>query len=364
MTLYHLLKPIIFRFPPELAHDQTVHALKLAQRIPLAHRALEALFHFEDPILAGECAGMRFVNPFGMAAGFDKQAELIPGLAMLGFGHVEIGTVTPLPQPGNPRPRMFRLLRDDALVNRMGFNSEGMYVATRNLERHGAGGHALVGVNIGKNKVTPLARASDDYVRAFDQLASFGRYVAVNISSPNTPGLRKLHDRAALAELLGALAERNRQLPQPRPIFVKVSPDETPAQLDAVVEAALGTGMAGFIAGNTTVSRAGIRSFVGGEIGGLSGRPLTLRARSLIAHLHRATSGNMPVIGVGGIMNAEDAYLHLRAGASMLQIYTVMVYEGPGVVRTLKQGLADLLRRDGFRSLGEAVGVDAGLHQL
>ena len=353
--MYQHIKPILFRLDPEFAHTCTVEALRLAQAVLPVRMALTALYHYEDPALATECAGMRFVNPIGMAAGFDKQAELIAGLTALGFGHIEVGTVTPQPQPGNPRPRMFRLPEDTALINRMGFNSLGMDVAAQHLGQR-APDSAQIGVNIGKNKATPLQHATDDYLRAFDRLAGFSDYVALNISSPNTPGLRQLHERSALTELLETLAARNHARNRPRPIFVKVSPDETTAQLDVVIAAIQQAGLAGVIVGNTTLDRTGLLSAARNESGGLSGRPLTLRMRTLIRHIYQVTGGKLPIIGVGGIMSAEDAYGHIRAGATLVQIYTALVYEGPGFVQRLKRELVALLRRDGFHSVQAAVG--------
>lgn len=353
---YSLIKPLLFRLDPEFAHECTVQSLRLAQRLPPVRATLTALFHYEDSILATECAGMQFLNPFGMAAGFDKQAELVPGLAALGFGHIEVGTVTPLPQPGNPRPRMFRLPKDHALINRMGFNSQGMDVTARNL-RERAPTYAKIGVNIGKNKQTPLEQATNDYVQAFERLTGLGDYVALNISSPNTPGLRQLHERSALATLLETLAARNQLLANPHPIFVKISPDETLRQLDDVVAAVQQAGLAGVIVGNTTLDRTGLHGAARTESGGLSGRPLTTRARELIRYIHQGTDGTLPIIGVGGILNAEDAYGHIRAGATLVQFYTALVYHGPGFVKTLKREVAALLRRDGFSSVQAAVGV-------
>lgn len=359
--MYQTIKPLLFSLEPELAHDQTVRALRLAQSLPPVQRAVEALFHHEDPILATECAGMSFINPFGMAAGFDKRAELLAGLSALGFGHVEVGTITPQPQPGNQPPRMFRLPEDNALINRMGFNSVGMEVAARNLQ-NGASRRLMptirLGINIGKNKLTTNEHAVDDYLLAFDRLALLGDYVTINISSPNTPGLRQLQERNALEHLLNALMARNRQLPAPLPLFVKVSPDETPTQLDDIVQAALGSGISGIIAGNTTLSRENLRGAARGETGGLSGRPLTEHARATIRHLYGATHGKLPIIGVGGVMNAQDAYGHIRAGATLVQVYTALVYHGPGLVKTLKRNLAALLRHDGVQSVREAVGTE------
>ncbi|GAB4214615.1 MAG: quinone-dependent dihydroorotate dehydrogenase [Roseiflexaceae bacterium] len=373
--IYQLLKPLLFRLDAERAHDLVSALFGIVGRTPLAAAALRALYAYEHPALRVVCAGLPFHNPVGLAAGFDKRAALIGPMALLGFGHLEAGTVTPRPQPGNPQPRMFRLPEDQALINRLGFNSPGLReVATRLRASHHplpgsqptrigpSGGRPpiVVGVNIGKNRDTPLERATEDYAAAFVALAPLADYVTVNISSPNTPGLRQLHERAALEELLGTLAGLNRAQAQPRPLLLKVSPDETPAQLDQVVAVALEAGADGFVATNTTVGRAGLRGAARGEAGGLSGQPLTARARAVIAHLADATAGRLPVIGVGGVASAADAYDHIRAGATLVQLYTGMIYQGPGVVRSIKRGLVELLQRDGYREIGQAVG--AGRH--
>jgi dihydroorotate dehydrogenase len=277
-----------------------------------------------------------------------------------------VGTVTPRPQPGNPRPRLFRLPAQQALVNRMGFNGPGMVAVARNLrarsnvrtfERSNVQ-TLVIGVNIGKNRDTPLERAAEDYLAAFETLAPLADYVTVNISSPNTPGLRRLHERTALEELLGALAERNRALARPRPLFLKISPDETAAAVEEVVAAGREAGCDGFVATNTTLARDGLRGRAAREEGGLSGRPLATRARDTVARIHRLTGGEAPVIGVGGVASAADAYALIRAGASLVQLYTGLVYEGPALVRDIKRGLAALLWRDGLRSATDAVGVD------
>jgi dihydroorotate dehydrogenase len=378
--IYAFLKPLLFRLEAERAHDLVTRLLAAAARAPGALPLLRALYAWDDPILAVECAGLRFANPIGLAAGFDKRGVLAAPMAALGFGHVEVGTVTPRPQPGNPKPRMFRLPEDAALINRLGFNSEGMVAVARRLKRResaqkiGTGGNGftahrsppivhrpppfVLGVNIGKNRDTPLERAVEDYLAAFVALAPLAGYVTVNISSPNTPGLRRLHQRAALADLLAALAECNARLARPRPIVLKLSPDEPAARLDEVVAVALETGIAGLIAGNTTTVRDGLRSPLRHEMGGLSGRPLAGRAREVIAYLHRATAGRLPVIGVGGVACAQDAYGHIRAGASLVQLYTGMVYRGPGLAGEITRGLAALLRRDGFPTIAAAVGAD------
>jgi dihydroorotate dehydrogenase len=361
--LYELIRPLLFRLEAERAHQLASELLRLATGLPLVPRMLNARVAHADPILATTCAGLAFDNPVGLAAGFDKRGALVGPLALLGFGHIEVGTVTPRPQPGNDRPRLFRLPEDRALINRLGFNSPGMLQVAHNLRaerrtKRGQAHHAscVVGVNIGKNRDTPLERAVDDYVAVFVALAPLADYVAINISSPNTPGLRRLHERAALEELLGALAAANRRLA--RPLFLKVSPDETPAQLEEVVRAGCAAGIAGFIATNSTLGRAGLQGRHARESGGLSGQPLAALAHAATAQIYRLLGGRLPVIGVGGIASAADAYARIRAGASLVQIYTGLIYAGPGLVGAINRGLAELLRRDGFGSVAEAVGAD------
>jgi dihydroorotate dehydrogenase len=360
--LYRLLRPLLFRLDPERAHAFVTTTLRAAAGAPLVAGILRALYAYQDPILAIACAGLRFSNPVGLAAGFDKRGELLAALALLGFGHIEIGTVTPRPQPGNPRPRLFRLPEDRALINRLGFNSPGMVAVAQRLRAYRSSTadreRVVVGVNIGKNRTTSLERAADDYLATFVALAPFADYVAINISSPNTPGLRQLHERAALEALLGELTALNRRLPQPRPLFLKVSPDEGPAQIEAVVHAGCAAGIAGFIATNTTLAREGLRSQLGHEAGGLSGGPLASRAQAVVAQIYRLTAGRVPIIGVGGMLNAQDAYARIRAGAWLVQLYTGLVYEGPGLVGVINRGLVQLLRRDGYRSLADAIGAD------
>jgi dihydroorotate dehydrogenase len=369
---YAVLKPLLFRLDAERAHNLVSSLLGMAGRSPLALAAMRAMYAYDDPALAVTCGGLHFTNPLGLAAGFDKKATMIGPLHALGFGHVEVGTVTPRPQPGNPRPRMFRLPEDRALINRLGFNSPGMLSVARRLQsyrenqepgtknrsrcRSAAPGSLILGVNIGKNRTTALEHATEDYLAAFVALAPLADYVTVNISSPNTPGLRQLHARAALEDLLGTLMHANRQLPQPRPLFVKVSPDETAAQLDEVVDVAQACGVAGFVATNTTLDRQGLRSGNRAEAGGLSGQPLARRARAVISHLYMATNKQLPIIGVGGVAGAADAYQHMAAGATLVQLYTGMIYEGPAIAQTIKRGLVELLRQHGHRSIDEVVG--------
>jgi dihydroorotate dehydrogenase len=375
-VLYQILKPLLFRLDAERAHD-LISGLLSASAITPNLGLLRALYAYDDPILAVDCAGLAFQNPLGLAAGFDKRGVLVDPMAALGFGHVEVGTVTPRPQPGNERPRLFRLPDDGALINRLGFNSPGMVAVARNLgctnprrarrtrsfidsfrvPSCDSVDQIIVGVNIGKNRTTELERAAEDYLAAFVALAPLADYVTVNISSPNTPGLRQLHERAALEALLGELTAVNRRLARPRPLFLKVSPDESPTQIESVVRAACAAGIAGFVATNTTLAREGLRGASAREAGGLSGRPLVARARGVIAQIHELVEGRVPIVGVGGVASAADAYAHIGAGASLIQLYTGLIYHGPGLLYQIKRGLARQLRQEGYRSVAEAVGV-------
>lgn len=313
----------------------------------------------DDPRLHMRVCGLSFPNPIGLAAGFDKSASAVAALQALGFGFVEVGTVTPRPQAGNPPPRLFRLPRDGALINRLGFNNDGAAAVAQRLRA--VARHVPIGVNVGKNADTPLDRAFDDYHRALESLYDVGDYFVVNVSSPNTPGLRDLQAGAPLRELLASLQGRNRQLGRerrlaPRPLFVKIAPDLSDAQLDDIVEVAQSVSLAGIIATNTTVGRQGL-SQPAPEAGGLSGRPLRQRSTAVVHHLYGRLQGRMPIVGVGGIFTAEDAYDKIRAGATLVQVYTGLIFEGPTLPRRLKRGLISLLQRDGFAHLAEAVGA-------
>lgn len=353
--LYQLFKPLLFRLDAEQAHDLITGLFRVTVGMPLLPALLRAYYAYDDPRLRVQCAGIRLSNPIGLAAGFDKRAALIGAMELLGFGFIEVGTVTPRPQPGNDRPRLFRLPGDRALINRLGFNSPGMLVTAQQLRSCKTG--IPVGINIGKNRTTALEQAVEDYVATFSALAPFADYIAINISSPNTPGLRRLHERTALEGLLRELTSLNRRLPHPRPMFLKVSPDETPAQLAEVVQVGIEAGITGFIATNTTLARTGLRDPASSETGGLSGHPLTRRARQVIARIYQLSNGSYPIIGVGGVATAEDAYEHIRAGATLVQIYTGLIYEGPAVVRRIKKGIVRLLHRDGYDSIAKAVGT-------
>ncbi|MFB6292937.1 MAG: quinone-dependent dihydroorotate dehydrogenase [Halonotius sp.] len=350
MRLYDAAKPALFSLPPETAHHLVHRGLRTVQDTPVAD-VLRQRFAVSDDRLQQSVFGLEFPTPVGVAAGFDKNAEIPRVLAALGFGHVEIGGVTAEKQPGNPRPRMFRLPEDDALINRMGFNNEGADQIGDRLDREPQPDVPL-GVNIGKSKSTPLAAAADDYLYTYERVASAGDYFAVNVSSPNTPGLRSLQNRESLEEILGTLQDAGAS-----PLLVKLSPDLP----DPAVKDALGVvddlGLDGVIATNTTTSRPdSLQNPNQAETGGLSGNPIESEATDQIRFIAERT--DVPIIGVGGVSDAAGAYEKIRAGASIVQLYTGLVFEGPAIARDINEGLLDLLERDGFDSVEDAVGVD------
>jgi dihydroorotate dehydrogenase len=312
--------------------------------------------------LSSRVFGLDFTNPLGLAAGLDKQGTALPAWAALGFGFVEVGTVTPKPQPGNPKPRLFRLQRDRAIINRFGFNSDGAEGVARNVAGDMAKrGSLRVGINIGKNKETPNDRACDDYVRTIDQLHRFADYFAINVSSPNTEGLRDLQESRTLRTLVEWVVARVQEKSPHHaiPVLVKISPDMADADLLRSVDAAVEGGAAGVIATNTTVARPGLQSRSQAlEAGGLSGVPLRATANSVCRLLFRHLGQRVPIVGVGGIFSADDAYERIRSGAALIQVYTALVYEGPGMVQSVLTGLAARLARDGFSTIDEAIGVD------
>ncbi|MDF2433761.1 MAG: dihydroorotate dehydrogenase [Mucilaginibacter sp.] len=342
--MYSLLKPILFQFDPEKVHHFVTANLKRFNRFPGGVALSRALWNFEDPRLEKEVFGLKFKNPVGLAAGFDKNGELMGEMADMGFGFVEVGTVTPLPQAGNPKPRMFRLPDDGALINRMGFNNMGVDVVAERIAAFRRKTEkrqqvSIIGGNIGKNKVTPNEDALSDYIKCFDRLFDVVDYFVVNVSSPNTPGLRALQEKEPLMELLNTLQKRNFKNGISRPILLKIAPDLTNEQLDDIVEIVQQTGIAGIIATNTTISREGLisNSAVKNETGGLSGKPLTRRATEVIAYLSKKSKGSFPIIGVGGIHSPEDAIEKLNAGASLLQLYTGFIYEGPELIKRINK---------------------------
>lgn len=338
---------------PEDAHVRTMRLLSAAS--PLL--AGLSSFRIEDTRLTVEALGLRFPNPVGLAAGLDKHAEAVDAWPNLGAGFVEIGTVTPRPQSGNPRPRLFRLPEDRALVNRMGFNSVGADAVANHLGRGGR--LAPIGINVGKNRDTPNEAAADDYRRAIAALKAYASYFVVNVSSPNTAGLRDLQRPAAIHELVGVARDAARlDAGARRPVLVKLSPDLDDDGLDETVDAAVAAGADGIIATNTTTARDGLRSSNAAETGGLSGAPLRNRANDVCRRIYRRTGGRLPIVGVGGIFSAEDAYRRIRSGASLVQVYTALIYEGPGLFRRINRGLLRLLEQDGLRNIAEAVGRD------
>ena len=336
-------RPLLFQIEPERAHRLTIQMLK---RKPLTAGPVE------DPVLACEVAGLIFPNPVGLAAGVDKNAEAPLAFLDLGFGFAEVGTLTPLAQEGNPRPRIFRLEQDRAVVNRLGFNNEGQAAAAERLKLY-ARRPGPIGVNIGANKDSPDRIA--DYARGAKEMCPFADYLTVNVSSPNTPGLRALQDKGMLAALLAAVIENN---DHSCPVFLKVAPDLEPADIDDIAEVAMDGGVAGLIVSNTTITRPELRSSKAKESGGLSGAPLAPLAAARLADFRRACGNHMPLIAAGGIASGADAYVRIRAGASLVQLYSALIYEGPGLGRRIATDLAKLLRRDGFASVADAVGVD------
>jgi len=339
--------PLLRLLPAERAHQVTLALLK-AGLVPAAESVV-------DPILATTLWGLDFPNPLGLAAGFDKNGEVPDAMLRLGFGFVEIGSVTPRPQPGNPKPRLFRLSEDRAVINRMGFNNLGLAFAADRLAARKRSG--IVGANLGKNKDSQDAVA--DYVAGVATLGPLADYLVINISSPNTPGLRALQGKEPLRALVDGVAEALARLPAKKPLLLKIAPDLTAEDRADIAEIALASPLSGLIVSNTTIERPqSLRSNLAGETGGLSGQPLFAPSTEVLADMYRLTEGRLPLIGVGGIGSAEQAYAKIRAGASLLQLYSALVYAGPGLVGDINRGLARLLRRDGFASIAAAVGAD------
>ncbi len=337
--MYELLKPILFKFDPENVHHLVTNALKRVNAIPGGSALSRSLWDMEDVRLERQVFGLKFKNPVGLAAGFDKNGEYIAEMANLGFGFIEVGTVTPLPQLGNEKPRMFRLPADEALINRMGFNNKGVdfaadQIAAWHTNRPGYQSGVLIGGNIGKNKNTRNEDAVSDYIKCFDRLFNVVDYFVVNVSSPNTPGLRALQDKKPLTEILNALQQRNHKNGIRRPILLKIAPDLTNWQLHDIVEIVAETKIDGLIATNTTISRGGLVSneSVTKQAGGLSGKPLTARVTEVIRYLADRSDRAFPIIGVGGIHSPDDALDKLNAGAVLVQLYTGFIYEGPGLI--------------------------------
>jgi dihydroorotate dehydrogenase len=354
---------MLFGFDSEQIHNFTVKTLSGVSGSSVSCDLLQDFFG--APRLPIQVCGLNFPNPIGLAAGMDKHAAAVPAWEALGFGFVEVGGVTWQAQPGNPAPRMFRAIKDGALINRMGFNNPGAEAIAEKLaawKRAERWPRHPVGINLGKSKITPLERAAEDYANSFRQLRTHADFFVVNVSSPNTPNLRQLQDKAALDEILAALQEQQAD-GERKPILVKVAPDLTFEALDEILELVGPRDLAGVVATNTTIARPETAdpglSLIYAEAGGLSGKPLRTRSTEVIRHLYRQTKGSLPIIGVGGIFTPEDAWEKITAGASLLQIYTALVYEGPGVVSEIVRGIGSRLEQRGFRALSEAVGIAA-----
>lgn len=359
--MYQLLKPLLFQMAPERAHHLTVSGLAATLAVPGVSHTFRSVYGLEDKALERTVFGLPFPNPVGLAAGFDKDGKYYKDMASLGFGFLELGTVTPLPQPGNPRPRLFRLPQDGALINRMGFNNEGVGALVQRLLKHGRPGNTILGGNIGKNKATPNEEAVSDYVKCFERLFSLVDYFVVNVSSPNTPNLRALQDKEPLTALLTTLQNLNVQLAKPtvamvgaplgqpgelwaeKPILLKIAPDLTEGQLDDILGIVQDTGIAGIIATNTTIARKPLitdsEEVAAIGNGGLSGAPVRARSTEVIRYLYENSGKTLDIIGVGGIYDPASAQEKLAAGAKLIQVYSGMVYAGPGLVRDIKKSL-------------------------
>jgi len=347
------MRPILFRFDSESIHDRALSFLGGPGSSSIGVSLLRSLYAYKDERLASEVFGLHFANPVGLAAGFDKNGVALDALAALGFGHVELGSVTGEAQSGNEKPRIFRLPRDEAIINRMGFPSRGAEeVAERLASKHGKKNDSVLGINLGKTKAVPLERALEDYLKSFSLLESFGDYFVLNVSSPNTPELRKLQQKDRLKDLFeGVLQEASLH----RPLLVKVAPDLTLPELDEVLEVCLEVGIQGIIATNTTSSREGLKTAIQ-ETGGLSGRPLREKSRSMVRHIYTQVGASLPIVGVGGVFTSEDALHLISEGASLVQVYTGFIYEGPGIVQAINRGLSAYLDKEGISSLYELRG--------
>ncbi|MEZ6096677.1 MAG: quinone-dependent dihydroorotate dehydrogenase [Pirellulaceae bacterium] len=364
----HLLKPLLFLLPPERAHYFSMGAFQFSHAVPGMASILERQCRVEDLRLVSDVCGLKFPNPVGLAAGFDKDARWYHLFDRLGFGAVEIGSITGQGQPGNPKPRLFRLPMDQALINRMGFNNQGADFAAENLGRRDDRrfrSRALLGINLGKTKIVPLENAADDYAHSFQQLFPFADYFVINVSSPNTPGLRELQDKKPLLNLLGQLHQWNQQLSEKhqastRPVFIKIAPDVSSEQLNDICEIVQGPHVDGIIATNTTISRDGLRTKTGQVqaigAGGLSGKPLFEKSLNTVREIFRNVGRAKPIIAVGGIFNGDDAWRMIISGASLVQIYTGFIYGGPFTVRRINQRLLDLMSQHGLQNIAEAIG--------
>jgi dihydroorotate dehydrogenase len=358
-----LIRPLLFRKDPEASHEMI---LALMARAEFLYAALEGFYKIEDPRLSVKIGPLTFPNPVGLAAGFDKNAEAPKMISSFGFGFIEIGAITAQAQPGNPKPRLYRLPGDEALINRLGFNNEGAEAIALKLDRLRARGRwptIPLGINIGRTKIVETKDAVADFLSCFERLFHYGDFFTLNVSSPNTPNLRDLQEKSLLRDLVAAVREKNRRLARqagidPKPVFVKIAPDMEFAQVDEIIDVVESERLTGVVATNATAfMRKNLRSPYGSEPGGLSGRPITNMVTAFIAHIYKVTQGRLPIIGVGGIFDAQDAYAKIRAGASAVQIYTGWIYEGPSAVKQINKGLLRLIERDGLKQISQAVGV-------
>jgi dihydroorotate dehydrogenase len=354
--------PVLQRFDAERTHEGVLWLLGMLERLPRLRGMLRRLIAYDDPRLQVQLWGLRFANPLGIAAGLDKNAVAVQTWGALGFGHVEVGTVTPLPQPGNPGPRLFRLPADRALINRMGFPGQGAQSVGTRLRRLGHD-RPIVGINIGANKTrVEVGRAVEDYIQGLVDLYPYADYVTVNISSPNTARLRELQGKAALESLVRQVVARRDQMAVRKPLLIKIAPDLSPADLDDISAVCLACGVDGIIATNTTIARPmTLQEVAKEEVGGLSGAPLRERATDIVRYLYLQTQGKLPIIGVGGVFDAVDLFEKLSAGASLVQVYTGLIYEGPLLARRVNCELVRLVQQHGFASITEAIGSGIAL---
>jgi len=359
-----LIRPILFRKDPEQSHEAVLRMLACNEWL---YGTLEDFYKVEDERLAVKLGPLAFANPVGLAGGFDKNALAPKMISAFGFGFMEVGAVTAQAQPGNPKPRLYRLPEDDALINRLGFNNEGAEAIAIKLDRLRArGGRPKIplGMNIGRTKIVETKDAVADFLSCFEKLFAHGDFFTLNVSSPNTPNLRDLQEKSLLRELLSAVQQKNLQLAaraqiDPKAVFVKIAPDMEFGQVDEIIDVVAQVKLTGIVATNATAfKREGLKSPHGPEPGGLSGRPITAMVTRFISHIYRNTGGRLPIIGVGGIFDAYDAYEKIKAGANAVQIYTGWIYEGPGAVKRINKGLLRLLERDGLKHIAEAVGRD------
>jgi dihydroorotate dehydrogenase len=366
MLYKSVIRPLLFRKDPEESHEMILRLLAKAEGLA---GMLEAFYTIDDARLNVKLGPLTFPNPVGLAGGFDKNALAPRTIASFGFGFMEIGAITAQAQPGNPKPRLYRLPEDEALINRFGFNNLGAVAIAAKLDAMRARGglpKIPLGMNIGRTKIVDTKDAVADFLACFERLYPYGDFFTLNVSSPNTPNLRDLQEKSLLRDLLSAVQQKNRGLAigaklESKPVFVKIAPDMEFSQVDEIIDVVTSAQVTGIVATNATAfMRENLKSRHGPEPGGLSGRPITAKVTNFVSHIYKQTGGRLPIVGVGGIFNSEDAYDKIRAGASAVQIYTGWIYEGPGAVKRINLGLRRMLERDGLKHISDAVGVDSG----